>query len=234
MKHPSRFQRVFRILASLLQQCCSTEVIQTLHDVWPSPGLLHCIHIFGGSCPLVEFCQVHISLCVQVLRSPILAALLHGTPAAGLSQTLRHGTRNGITELSQRAPPIFSWATISLGIGPNSSLGFDIRFAQHLLTVILILKDCVCSVTSIHAVQNLRTNSRLALRKRPFTTLPCFWQLVHKTKLLLPPLLQTLQGFLLCPAVLVQPKITFISLFSLSASKLSATGRRHSENQPET
>jgi len=46
------------------------------------------------------------SLYVQVLRSPILAALLHGTPAAGVSQTLRHGTRNGITELSLRAPPI--------------------------------------------------------------------------------------------------------------------------------
>jgi len=31
-----------------------------------------------------------------ILRSPILAALLHGTPAAGVSQTLRCGTRNGI------------------------------------------------------------------------------------------------------------------------------------------
>jgi len=45
---------------------------------------------------------------VQVLRSPILAVLLHGTPAAGVSQTLRRGTRNGITELLQRAPPIYS------------------------------------------------------------------------------------------------------------------------------
>jgi len=39
------------------------------------------------------------SLHVQVLRSTILAALLHGTPAAGVSQTLRRGTSNGITEL---------------------------------------------------------------------------------------------------------------------------------------
>jgi len=59
------------------------------------------------------------SLCVQVLRSPILAALLHGAPAAGLSQTLRCGTRNGITELSQTAPPIFGRAAIRLGIGPH-------------------------------------------------------------------------------------------------------------------
>jgi len=33
------------------------------------------------------------SLCVQVLRSRILAALLHGTPAAGLSQTLQRGAK---------------------------------------------------------------------------------------------------------------------------------------------
>jgi len=51
-----------------------------------------------GSCPLTEFGQVHNSHCVQV--SPILAALLHGTRAAGVTQSLRRGTRNGITELS--------------------------------------------------------------------------------------------------------------------------------------
>ena len=54
---------------------------------------------FGGSCLLTEFCQLQNSLCVQVLRSPILAALLHGTPAMCVVQTLRRGTRNGITEL---------------------------------------------------------------------------------------------------------------------------------------
>jgi len=43
-----------------------------------------------------------------------------GTPAAGVSQTLRRGTRNGITELSQRAPPIFGWAAITLDFGPHS------------------------------------------------------------------------------------------------------------------
>jgi len=31
----------FRVLASLLQRRRSTEVNQTLHDVWPSPGLVH-------------------------------------------------------------------------------------------------------------------------------------------------------------------------------------------------
>jgi len=37
---------------------------------------------------------------------------VHGTPAAGVRQALRRGTRNGITELSQRAPPIWAWAHI--------------------------------------------------------------------------------------------------------------------------
>ena len=78
----------FRVLASLLHQCRSTEVDQTLHDVWPSHGLVHYIYIFAGSCPLTEFYQVQNSLSVQVLRSSILAAILHGTRVVGVSQTL--------------------------------------------------------------------------------------------------------------------------------------------------
>jgi len=48
----------FRVLASLLQRRRSPQANQTLHDVWPSPGLLHYIYIFGGSYPLMEFCPV--------------------------------------------------------------------------------------------------------------------------------------------------------------------------------
>ena len=76
-------------------------------------------------------CYVQNSLCVQVLRYHILAALLHGTPAAGLNQTLRHGTRNGIMELSQRARPIFGWVAITLGIGPHSSLVINLLQCQQ-------------------------------------------------------------------------------------------------------
>jgi len=76
---------------------------------------------FWGLLPLMEFCRVRNSLCVQVLHSPILAVLVHGTPATGVSETLRRGTRNGITKLLQTAPPILGWATITLGIGPHSS-----------------------------------------------------------------------------------------------------------------
>jgi len=34
-----------RILASLLHRRRSTEVTQTLHDVWPSPELVHYIYM---------------------------------------------------------------------------------------------------------------------------------------------------------------------------------------------
>jgi len=102
---PANFNR-FRVLASLLQRRRSPEANETLHNVWPSHGLVRCIYIFGGCCPLTELCPVQNSLYVQVLHSPMLAALLHCTPAAGVNRTLRRGTRNGITGLSQRAPPI--------------------------------------------------------------------------------------------------------------------------------
>jgi len=101
----------FRVLVSLLQRRRLSEANQTLHDVWSSPELLHYINIFRGSCPLTEFCSVQNTLYVQVLRSHILAALQHAIPAAG--------------ELSQRAPPIFDRAAITLGIGPHSSVDVD-------------------------------------------------------------------------------------------------------------
>jgi len=118
--NPANFHLV-RILASLLHWRRSTEVNKTLQDVLPSPGLVHYVH-FGGACPLTEFCYMQYSQFVQVVRSPILAALLHCSRAVGVSQTLWRGTRNGIAELSQRAPLLFGWAAITLGIGPHSSL----------------------------------------------------------------------------------------------------------------
>jgi len=126
---PANFHGL-RVLASLLQRRRSPEAKQTLHDVWSSPGLLlHYIYIFGGFCPLAEFRHVQNSLCVQVLRSPILAALLHGTPAAvsaklsGVVQVMELGN-------SRRAPPVFGWTAIRLGIGPHSS------FLKYILHVI--------------------------------------------------------------------------------------------------
>ena len=81
---PANFNE-FRVVGALLHWRRSTEVNKTLQDVWPSPGLvgLHYIYIFGGRLPLTEFCQLQNSLCVQVLRAPILTALLYGTLTAG-------------------------------------------------------------------------------------------------------------------------------------------------------
>jgi len=50
----------FRVLLSLLQRRRSPEANQTSHDVWPFTGLVHYMYIFGGSCPLTEFCPVQI------------------------------------------------------------------------------------------------------------------------------------------------------------------------------
>jgi len=113
---PANFKG-FCVLSSLLQRRRSTEANQTLHGVWPSPGLVHYIYIFGGSCSVTEFWQVQNSLCIlQVLRCHILVALLHGTWAVGASQTLRRWAQ-GATYIRQ--------ATITLGIGPHSSIHKD-------------------------------------------------------------------------------------------------------------
>jgi len=104
----------FDVLALLLQRCRSPEASPFL--AWYTMYTF-----FGGFCPLTEFCQVQTPLCIQVLHSTILAALLHGSRPLGTSQTLWRGTKSGIMELLQRAPPIFSWAAITLGIGPHSS-----------------------------------------------------------------------------------------------------------------
>jgi len=139
----------FRVLASLLHRRRSTDVDQTLHDVWPSPRLVHYIYTFGCSCPLTEFCQVQNSLCVQVLRSPILAALLHGTGAVGVSQTLRRGTRNRITELSlliifNRGRHLYSEGGHHVGHRPTFWFGINLQF---LISVLLAVYDTVVGYT---------------------------------------------------------------------------------------
>jgi len=101
----------FRVMAALLQRRRLTEANQTLHDLWPSPGLVHYI-LISGLLPVTEFCQVQNSVCFQVLRSPILTALLHGT---------RVGASAKLCGVEQRTPPIFDRAAITLGIGRHSS-----------------------------------------------------------------------------------------------------------------
>ena len=78
----------FRVLASLLQRRRSLEANQTFTMFGHILGW-YTIYTFLGILAPMEFCHVQSSRYIQVLRFPMLAVLLHGTPAAGVSQTLR-------------------------------------------------------------------------------------------------------------------------------------------------
>jgi len=118
----------FRVLASLLQQRRSPEAN---HTCTMFGRLLAGMPYMGGSCSLTEFRHVQNSLCVQRSKSCVLLGSVTARHASsGISQTLQHGTRNGITELSQRAPPIFGSAAITLGIGPHSTVRSKARLQQ--------------------------------------------------------------------------------------------------------
>jgi len=116
----------FRVLPLLLHRRRSPEANQSLHDVWKSPAMARYIYIFGGSCPLAEFCPVQSSLYVLVLRSLLLAC----------SVTARHSMQRASANFAAwykewnygtfaEAPPIFGWAAITLGIGSHSSFALS-------------------------------------------------------------------------------------------------------------
>jgi len=94
-----------------------------LHDVWPSPGMVHYIYIFKGSCPLLEFCQVQNSFCVQVLPSPILATLPHSSSgrqsnSAAWYKESNYGTFAEGTTYSARQPS--RWASAHILVSSES------------------------------------------------------------------------------------------------------------------
>ena len=87
----------FRVLPSLLQRRRSRrEANETLHDVWSSPGLVYYI---GALTPDRILPGGKYTLRPSPAFSYISAALLHGTRAMGVSQTMRRGIRNRIKEL---------------------------------------------------------------------------------------------------------------------------------------
>ena len=117
---PANFNS-FRYLASFIARHRSPEANQNLHDVWPFLGLLPYIHFWlllplDGISPHAKF-TLHPSLAFSYIGS---VTAWHSS--CGVSQTLWRGTRNGITELSQRVPLIFGSLAITLGTGPHSSL----------------------------------------------------------------------------------------------------------------
>jgi len=103
----------FRILALLLQRRCWTEANQTLHDVWPSPGLEHYIYIFGGYCPIMEFfrCKIHFA------SSKSCAILFWYRYCTALEQWARAKLRRcaqGATYIRQGDHHIGHWPTFEL------------------------------------------------------------------------------------------------------------------------
>ena len=99
--HPSKFKRVSRlgfVTAPTSLNGGQPNFARCLAVSWAGTVYMH----FRGFLLLTEFCEVQNSLCVQVWLSRILAALglLHNSRAVCVSQTLRRGTRKGITELS--------------------------------------------------------------------------------------------------------------------------------------
>ena len=62
-----------------------------------------------------EVCHVQNSPCVQLLHSPILAALLHSTPAVGVSQTLQRTVTNWYYRTFADCTSYIAWAAIRLG-----------------------------------------------------------------------------------------------------------------------
>jgi len=108
----------FRVLPSLLQRRRSPQANQTLHHTWPSPALVDYIYILGSLAPDEILPGAKVTLRPSLAFSYIGSVTARHT-SSGRQPTLWRGTRNGITELSQRAPPIFGWAAITLGIGPG-------------------------------------------------------------------------------------------------------------------
>ena len=105
--HHSKFQRVSRfgfVTAATSLNGSQPNFVRYLAVSWAGTLYIH----FRTSCPVTEFCQVQRSLYVQVLHSPILAALR--TLVVGVSQTLRRWTE-GATYIAHRGHHLGHWRT---------------------------------------------------------------------------------------------------------------------------
>jgi len=114
----------FHALPSLLQRCRSLEASQTLHDVWPSPRLVHYIIHFRGSCPWRNFarCKIHSASksCVLLYWQRFCTAL-HQRPSAKLCDVVQGMELRNFRGGRHLYMYIFGWAAITSGIGPHSS-----------------------------------------------------------------------------------------------------------------
>jgi len=124
-------------LASLLHRHHTTEVNQTLHNIWPSPGLVHYIYILGAVAPSRNSTRCKNSLCILILR---LYRQRYCT-------VLEQWASAKLCGVQQMAPPICDRAAITLDIGPHSS--FFCYFPKFLHTVgcSLYLRQSIKTIT---------------------------------------------------------------------------------------
>ena len=153
----------FRVLPSLLQRRRSpkAKANQTSHDVWPSPGLLHHIYIFGGSCRWQNFarCKIHFMFksCVLVYWQRYRTALQHQTSAkfCGVVQGMElQNFRRGRHLYSARRPSRWASAHIlvflSRGTSPATAMTVSTQPGVHGITGVYA---CVlCSRQSINSL----------------------------------------------------------------------------------
>jgi len=69
----------------------------------------------------------------------VLTALLHGTPAAGVTK---------VCGVEQRAPPIFGRAAITLGIGPHYSI--VVFFVTSIANVLACFRSTVSPISVLY------------------------------------------------------------------------------------
>jgi len=94
----------FRVLALLLQRRRSPEANQTLHDVWPSPGLVHSVYISRGLLPPDGILPgAKFTLRPSLALSYIVSITARHSTSGRQRNFAAYGTRNGITELSSFA-----------------------------------------------------------------------------------------------------------------------------------
>jgi len=112
--------------------------------------LLGCYTTYTFSGSLAKF-----TLCPSLAFSCVGSVTVQHS-SNGVSQTLRHGTRNVIMELLQRASPIFGWAVITLGIGPHSSCKILCTACISILVLSLrflyVYRTC-CMIRSNHSIR---------------------------------------------------------------------------------
>ena len=133
LRHPSKFQRVSRLGFVSAATSLTRGQPNFARCFGVSWGATLYIHFRGLLTPNGILPRAKFTLRPSLAFSYIGSVTARHHAAAGVSQTLRRGTRNGITELSQRAPPIFGWAAITFGIGPHFSwlLPANVESALH-------------------------------------------------------------------------------------------------------